>query len=97
MAGASAATTESPVVRLLAGKGPSAATAAIVAQKDAVVRAGLHSPVLTAGHFPVVDGVVTAFDSIGKVTLASYGLPLLEVACTATGTCALVRAALFAD
>ncbi len=29
--------------------------------------AGLHSPVLTNGGFPVVDGVVTAFDAIGKV------------------------------
>ena len=30
---------------------------------------GLHSPVLTKGGFPVVDGIVTAFDSIEKVTI----------------------------
>ena len=31
---------------------------------------GLHSPVLTNGNFPVVDGFVTSFDSIDKVSLA---------------------------
>lgn len=97
IAGASAAEIEPPVVRLLAGKGlAGSAAAALVAQKGEALGDGLHSPVITAGHFPVIDGVVTAFDAIGKVTLASYGLPLLEAACTATGTCALVRSALFA-
>ena len=32
---------------------------------------GLHSPVLTHGAFPIVDGVVTSFDRIESVTLAS--------------------------
>ena len=31
---------------------------------------GMHSPVLTNGNFPVVDGFVTSFDSIDKVSLA---------------------------
>jgi hypothetical protein len=52
---------------------------------------GLHSPVLTNGAFPVVDNVVTSFDSMGKVTLAKYGLAYLEAACKATGTCDRLR------
>jgi hypothetical protein len=53
--------------------------------------AGLHSPVLSNGGFPVVDGVVTSFDSMGKVRLATYGLkPLLSV-CKLTDTCGHLR------
>ena len=53
--------------------------------------AGLHSPVLSNGGFPVVDGVVTSFDSMGKVRLATYGLkPLLSV-CKLTDTCGYLR------
>ena len=48
---------------------------------------GLHSPVLTNGGFPIIDGIVTAFDSIEKVTLAKHGLAPLLAACKATGTC----------
>ena len=48
---------------------------------------GLHSPVLTHGGFPIVDGVVTAFDSIEKVALAKHGLAPLLAACKATKTC----------
>lgn len=48
---------------------------------------GLHSPVLTNGGFPIVDGLVTSFDSIDKVTLAKHGLAPLLNACKATGTC----------
>ena len=36
------------------------------------------SPVLTNGGFPVVDGVITAFDRYSSVRLAGIGLPLLE-------------------
>ena len=39
-------------------------------------------------------GVVTAFDSLGFVDLASYGVPLLEPVCKALGVCASVRRAL---
>ena len=48
---------------------------------------GLHSPVLTHGGFPVVDGLVTSFDTIEKVNLAKYGLAPLLAACKATKTC----------
>ena len=44
------------------------------------------------GGFPVVDGVViTAFDSIEKVTLAKYGLPLLEPLLERAGLAAAFR------
>ena len=53
--------------------------------------AGLHSPVLSNGGFPVVDGLVTSFDSMGKVRLATYVLkPLLSV-CKLTDTCGYLR------
>jgi len=52
---------------------------------------GLHSPVLTNGGFPVVDGFVTSFDSIDKVTLAKHGLTSLVAACKTSGTCETLR------
>mmetsp|Transcript_24450 Transcript_24450/g.48976 ORF Transcript_24450/g.48976 Transcript_24450/m.48976 type:complete len:193 (-) Transcript_24450:288-866(-) len=55
------------------------------------IKKGLHSPVLTGGSFPVVDGVVTSFDSMAGVTLAKVGLTALAALCQATGTCALIR------
>ena len=55
------------------------------------VKTGLHSPVLTNGHFPVIDDTVTAFDSATKMHLAAYALPILEPACKATGTCASLK------
>ena len=68
------------------------ATATTVTAKTSSVKAsGLHSPVLTNGGFPIVDGVVTSFDSIDKVTLAKHGLAPLLKACKATGTCETVR------
>jgi hypothetical protein len=46
---------------------------------------GLHSPVLSHGTMPIVNGVATSFDELHNVRLASYGLPLLEaVGLTAT-------------
>ena len=54
------------------------ATPQTVVALSKTVEHGLHSPVLTNGAFPVVDGVVTSFDSISKVVLASYGLKYLE-------------------
>lgn len=64
-----------------------AAIATTVMAKTYTMASGLHSPVLTNGGFPVVDGLVTAFDSIEKVTLAKHGLAPLLKTCKATGTC----------
>ena len=38
--------------------------------------------------------MVTAFDSLGFVDLASYGVPLLEPVCEALGVCHSLRRAL---
>mgnify|MGYP000846242772 CR=1 FL=1 len=49
------------------------------------IKPGLHSPVLSHGTMPIVNGVATSFDELHNVRLASYGLPLLEaVGLTAT-------------
>lgn len=55
-----------------------AATAARVVRTTLAIERGLHSPVLVDGAFPVVDGLVTSFDRIESVLLASYLLPLAE-------------------
>jgi hypothetical protein len=52
---------------------------------------GLHSPVLSHGHLPVIDSTVAAFDHFEGVTLAAYGLPTLLAACKATASCTSVR------
>jgi hypothetical protein len=52
---------------------------------------GLHSPVLSNGGFPVVDGLVTSFDSMGKVRLATYVLKPLLSLCKLTDTCGHLR------
>jgi len=64
---------------------------ALVTKKSTTYGVGLHSPVLMNGGFPVVDGFVTAFDSIDKVYLAKSGLASLLKACKATGTCEQFR------
>jgi hypothetical protein len=66
-------------------------TPTTVASKGIAKARGLHSPVLTNGGFPVVDGVVTSFDSIDKVTLAKHAVAPLLKACKATGTCETFR------
>jgi hypothetical protein len=68
-----------------------ATVARTVAKIETTKSKGLHSPVLTSGSFPIVDGIVTSFDSIEKVTLAKYGLASLLSACKATGTCTSLR------
>ena len=45
---------------------------------------GLYSPVLVNGGFPIVDEVVTSFDSVETVHLASHSLPYLEALCTSS-------------
>jgi hypothetical protein len=62
-----------------------------ITDKSVVDGVGLHSPVLINGGFPIVDGFVTSFDSIEKVTLARNGLSSLIHACKATGSCELFR------
>jgi hypothetical protein len=47
-----------PRTDLLAG----AVVAEAVVARSGVARKGAHSPVMVAGSFPIVDGVVTAFD-----------------------------------
>ena len=68
-----------------------AAAATIITAISKANGRGLHSPVLTHGGFPVVDGLITAFDSIDKVELAKFGLAPLLTACKMTGTCAKFR------
>jgi hypothetical protein len=58
-----------------------------------VTKSGLHSPVLSHGAMPIVNGVVTSFDSMEIVRLATYGLPLLE----ATGLTTTFRDAVLAQ
>ena len=69
--------------------------AATTVSRVSVARAaaGRHSPVLVNGGFPVVDGFVTAFDSLGKMRLARHGLWLLE----ATGATHALRHLVLAD
>ena len=58
-----------------------------VAKIGSATKPGLHSPVLSHGTMPIVNGVATSFDELHNVRLASYGLPLLE----ATGLTATFR------
>jgi len=72
-----------------------AATAQRVVHKRTTPGVGLHSPVMAHGSFPVIDGVVTAFDSITKVWVAAVANPALEQLVKATGTSDLLRRTLF--
>ena len=67
------------------------ATSTTVTGMHVAKATGMHSPVLTNGNFPVVDGFVTSFDSIDKVTLAKHGLASLVSACKMSGTCETLR------
>ena len=64
-----------------------AVSATQVKEIGTATKPGLHSPVLSHGTMPIVNGVATSFDALHKVRLASYGLPLLE----ATGLTATFR------
>lgn len=56
--------------------------------RSGVDAVGLHSPVLSNGDHPVVDGVVTSFDRIAVVRLArTVGLGWVEALCHAVGWC----------
>lgn len=71
--------------------GAKSLTMQTVTSKASAVLKGLHSPVLTHGGFPIVDGVVTSFDDAQTVSLASYTLKYLLPLCKASGSCALFR------
>ena len=62
-----------------------AVSATQVKEIGTATKPGLHSPVLSHGTMPIVNGVATSFDELHNVRLASYGLPLLKaVGLTAT-------------
>jgi hypothetical protein len=67
-----------------------AVSATQVKEIGTATKPGLHSPVLSHGTMPIVNGVATSFDALHNVRLASYGLPLLE----ATGLTATFRDAI---
>jgi len=67
------------------------ATATVVSAKVPIIATGLHSPVLVHGGFPVVDGVVTAYDTIERLALAKYSLAPALAMCKASGTCDTFR------
>ena len=71
--------------------------AALVTKRGATIQKGLHSPVLTHGTFPVVDGIVTSFDSIEGVQIGAMLGPFLFPFIKATGSAALVRRLLFSS
>jgi len=61
---------------------------AVVTKSLKTEKAGRFSPVLINGAFPIVNDIITAFDSISKVKLASSFLWLFE----ATSTTGALRA-----
>jgi len=71
--------------------GAKAATMETVTAKSSAELKGLHSPVLTHGSFPIVDGIVTSFDDAQTVSLAAATLKYLLPLCKATGSCSLFR------
>lgn len=75
----------------VAAPGARAAEPRRVAHVAAELGKGLHNPLLTHGGFPVVDDVVTSFNSIGVVRLDRTLVPPLAAACAATGGCDAVR------
>ena len=74
----------------VASSGASIARAAII-DKSVSFERGLHNPVLTNGGFPVVDSMVTSFNSIEVVRFDAIMAPLAISFCKATGTCSIVR------
>lgn len=74
--------------------GPAVSTV-VTARRHTTAR-GLHSPLLSRGSFPVVDGVVTSFNTMAIVRLDAYAVPLLTWLCKATRSCAPLRSAIAA-
>ena len=71
-------------------------TAQTIASKGITIETGLHNPLLTNGHFPLVNNVTTSFNTFTIVTLDAYAVPFLTALCKATGTCASLRKAIAA-
>lgn len=67
-----------------------AATPVTITKIGAAIETGTFSPVLAGGSFPVVDGLVTSFDAISKVSLKG-SMPNFEAMLRATGTANLAR------
>jgi len=67
-----------------------------VAEVSLETRRGLHSPLLTHGTFPLVDGFVTSFNSMSIVAFDGLVLPFVLPLCKATSTCSLLRHAVAA-
>ena len=66
-----------------------------VAQKitgiEIAVAHGLHSPVLTNGGLPIINGFVTSFDTASKVSTAKTWLPGLVSLCKKFGSCGVAK------
>ena len=77
------------------GAAPHLTAQRVVGVGDAI-SAGLYNPLLKHGGQPVVNGLVTSFNSRVAVALASVAVPFVESACAATGTCTPVRRAVAA-
>jgi len=72
------------------GEGTSAVAERIIIKKSVLGR-GLYSPVTTHGHLPLIDDVVTAFDSITGVRVNAALAPTLEPILDMTGTANIFR------
>ena len=58
---------------------------------DVSIADGLHNPLLMHGGLPIVDGVVTSFNSWPIVSLDSLVVPPAETLCATTGLCDSLR------
>jgi len=52
---------------------------------------GLHNPLLLHGGFPIIDGVVTSFNTIKMVQFDGMAVPWITTLCKATRTCDVAR------
>lgn len=76
--------------------GAASASAERVVSKRSTVAVGLHSPVPQGGpHFPIVDGLVSSFDSIRAVKLHAALYTRLDPLIQATGLSDRVRRTFF--
>ena len=57
---------------------------------------GLHNPHLLHGGFPIVDGLVTSFNTAAIVRFDALVVPWIGWGCRATHTCDLLRRAIVA-
>ena len=51
---------------------------------------GLHNPIMMHGSYPIVDGVVTAFERPSVMRVTALVVPLVEAACEMTATCGAI-------